>query len=141
MKFWDSSAVVPLLVTQSATQRMTAIYREDPGMFAWWGTQVECDSAVARLEREGKLAPKKASEALGRLDRLARKWQEIQPLGLIREAARRFLRVHDLRAADALQLAAAVLAAEQRPATLEFVCLEERLALAAEREGFTVIAS
>ena len=94
---------------------------------------------MARLEREGKLAPREASEALKRLDLLARSWQEVQPLDSLRESARRFLRAHDLKAADALQLAAAVMAAEQRPKTLEFVCLDERLRLAAQREGFPVV--
>jgi predicted nucleic acid-binding protein len=139
LRFWDSSALVPLLVEQRASRRVAALYRADPAIIAWWGTRVECDSAVARLEREGKLTPKGAGEALRRLDLLSAVWQEIQPLDLLREAARRFLRSHNLRAADALQLAAAFLAAEQRPATLEFTCLDERLSLAAEREGFPAI--
>jgi hypothetical protein len=54
------------------------------------------------------------------------------------EMARRLLRVHPLRAADSLQLAAAVLASEGRPSTLEFVCLDDRLGIAAQREGFRV---
>ncbi len=51
----------------------------------------------------------------------------------------RFLRVHPLRAADALQLAAAFTASERRPASLEIVTLDERLADAARKEGFTLI--
>jgi predicted nucleic acid-binding protein len=46
--------------------------------------------------------------------------------------------VHPLRAADALQLAAAVVAAEGIPASLSIVTLDERLAAAARREGFVV---
>lgn len=101
---------------------------------------MECDSAVARLEREGRLRPRGAQAALRRLDLLCADWQEVQPLDALRETARRLLRVHDLRAADALQLAAALAASEQRPATLPFVCLDERLARAAELEGFPVVA-
>ena len=55
------------------------------------------------------------------------------------EAAIRFLRVHPLRAADALQLGAAFLAAERRPPSLEMVTLDDYLANAARREGFAVI--
>jgi hypothetical protein len=51
------------------------------------------------------------------------------------------LRVHDLRVADALQLAAALAAAEARPATLAVVCLDDRLGAAAEREGFPVLGA
>jgi predicted nucleic acid-binding protein len=117
---------------------MRSLYRVDAGVLAWWGTRVECESAIARLEREGKLQPRSAAAARARLGRFAATWQEVQPLELLREDALRFLRVHDLRAADALQLAAGVAAAEGRPATLAFVCLDDRLAAAAEREGFTV---
>lgn len=131
--------MVPLLVLQAASQRMMALYRADVSVVTWWGTRVECDSAVARLERQGDLSPAAANAALRRLDLLARSWHEIEPLDALRETARRLLRVHPLRAADALQLAAAFQAAEQRPSTLEFACLDERLALAAQREGFLVL--
>ena len=48
------------------------------------------------------------------------------------------LRVHALRAADALQLAAALLASDEEPAGLDIVTLDSRLADAARREGFRV---
>ena len=62
----------------------------------------------------------------------------IDPSDVIRETATRFLRVHPLRAADALQLAAAFAAAERRPASLEIVTLDDRLADVAGKEGFAV---
>jgi hypothetical protein len=117
---------------------MRTLYRKDAGVLAWWGTRIECESAIARLERERKLQPRSAAAARARLDRFAATWQEVQPLEMLREDALRFLRVHELRAADALQLAAGVAAAEGRPATLAFVCLDDRLAAAAEREGFSL---
>lgn len=140
MSFWDSSAIVPLLVRQQATQRMMRLFSEDGAVTVWWGTRVECDSAIVRLEREGSLPAGAAQQAFGRLDDLAALWHEIQPVDVLRETARRILRLHNLRAADALQLAAAHLAAEQRASTLEFVCLDERLAQAAAREGFVVVS-
>jgi predicted nucleic acid-binding protein len=63
----------------------------------------------------------------------------VQPVTAVRTTAIRLLRVHPLRAADALQLAAAIVAAEDHPATLQLVTLDERLAQAAEREGFEVV--
>jgi predicted nucleic acid-binding protein len=77
--------------------------------------------------------------SLQRLRQLAAAWHEIDPSDAIREAATRFLRVHPLRAADALQLAAAFLAAERRPASLTILTLDDRLGAAARKEGFTVI--
>jgi len=107
-------------------------------MCVWWATEVECVSALASLEREGALRETATTVALERLDRLAESWNEVQPVVAVRGTARRLLRVHTLRAADALQLGAAVVAAEGQPASLEIVTLDERLAAAARREGFAV---
>jgi len=85
--------------------------------------------------------PKNQVDAEVMLGQLAAAWHEIDPSDAIREAAIRFLRVHPLRAADALQLAAAFLAAERRPASLEMVTLDERMGLAAQKEGFAVISA
>lgn len=138
MRFWDSSAIVPLIVAEAGTDSMQAIAGEDPVMCVWWGTEIECVSALARLEREDALAETAMIAALERLDLLAEAWNEVQPVAAVRGVARRLLRVHPLRAADALQLAAAVVAAEGVPASLDLVTLDERLAAAARREGFVV---
>lgn len=139
MRYWDSSAIVPLLVDEALTDRILSLYKRDRTTVTWWGTRVECASALARVERSGDLEPADASEAFDRLEALADTWHEIEPGDAVRETAQRFLRVHDLRAADALQLAAAFWASEVHPPTLEVVTLDDRLALAAEREGFEVI--
>ena len=139
MRFWDSSAVVHLLVDQPRTPAVVAMLRQDQDAVVWWGTDTECASAIARLERQGDLGPEAADEAYGRLAQLRGGWGEIHPVDELRETARRLLRVHDLRAGDALQLAAAWLAAERHPSTLEFVCLDQKLARAATLEGFIVL--
>jgi predicted nucleic acid-binding protein len=140
LRYWDSSAIVPLTVTEASTDAMRTIAEQDPVMCVWWATEVECVSALARLEREGALTDTATTVALERLNLLAESWNEVQPVAAVGSAARRLLRVHALRAADALQLAAAVVAAEGQPASLEIVTLNERLAAAARREGFTVEA-
>ena len=66
-------------------------------------------------------------------------WHEIDPSDAVRETAARFLRVHPLRAADALQIAAAFAAAEGRPASLQLISLDDRLCVAARKEGFAVV--
>jgi predicted nucleic acid-binding protein len=138
LKFWDTSAIVPLLVAEASTRRLQAIAARSPAMLVWWGSEVECVSAVARLERNGALEPQAVIVALKRLQQLSAGWHEIDPSDAVRETAARFLRVHPLRAADALQLAAAFLGSERRPASLEMVTLDDRLA-AARKEGFPVI--
>lgn len=139
MKFWDASAIVPLLMTEPTTGTLQALVAKDPAMLVWWATEVECASAIARLDRDGALDDSAVAQAFDRLKHLASGWHEVDPNDAIREAAVRFLRVHPLRAADALQLAAAFTAAERRPSSLEVVTLDDRLAVAARKEGFVLI--
>jgi predicted nucleic acid-binding protein len=141
VRFWDSSALVALLVEEEATASLQEAFETDPELLVWWATEIECLSALARLERRGDTSGEALAEALERLDALKGPWQEIQPTTHLRSLARRVLRVHDLRAADALQLAAAITASEDRPETLPLVSLDRRLAEAAEREGFTIVPS
>lgn len=139
MRFWDASAIVPLLMMQTTTRAVQTLAAKDAGMLVWWATAVECASAIARLEREGALDEAAAREAFHRLTQLATGWHEVDPSDSLRETAVRFLRVHPLRAADGLQLAAAFMAAERSPSSLEIVTLDDRLAAAARKEGFPVI--
>jgi hypothetical protein len=139
MKFWDASAIVPLLVDEPTTPRVQALARRDPDMLVWWGSEVECASALARLERAAAIDAKGVALAYDRLSQLADGWHEIEPTELVRENARRFLRVHPLRAADALQLAAAFVASERRPSSLDVFTLDDRLADAARKEGFGLV--
>jgi predicted nucleic acid-binding protein len=139
VKFWDASAILPLLVADTTARSLQAVARRDSDMLVWWGSQVECASALARLERGAMLDGKAAAQAFDRLKQLADGWHEIDPSDMVRENAVRFLRVHPLRAADALQLAVAFLAAERRPSSLAVVTLDERLADAARKEGFELV--
>lgn len=141
MRFWDASAIVPLLVQESTTGRMQALAERDPDMLVWWGSQVECVSALSRFERAASLGLERSALAFDRLTRLAAGWHQVEPSEVVRESAIRFLRVHPLRAADAFQLGAAFVGAERRPASLELITLDERLADAARKEGFALIAS
>lgn len=139
MRFWDASAIVALLVAESTTRSLQRLAAADPAMLVWWATEVECASALARLEREGALEPPAVIEAFDRLKRLADAWHEVDASDGVREAAVRILRVHPLRAADALQLAAAFVAADRRPSSLEVITLDDRLAVAARKEGFALV--
>ena len=139
MRFWDASAIVPLLLREPASAVVHDLYRSDPHLLVWWSTELECVSAVSRRERDGTVDARGVGVALERLDRLRRRWDEMQPVPEIRDQARRLLRVHPLRAGDALQLAAAQRGCEYQPATLPFVCLDRRLSDATAREGLPVL--
>lgn len=136
MKFWDASAIVPLCIAQPATDVVRNLLVEHPDVGAWWGTPVECQSAFSRLRREGLLLAGEETAALTILERLRLAWLEIQPSEEVRTLACRLLRVHPLRSADALQLAAALVWAG-RPTAGEIVVLDLRLQEAARLEGLS----
>ncbi len=138
MRFWDSSAIVPLLVHEPSFEVLRQLLLSDAEMIVWWGTAVECTSALARREREGALGTDAANSAYRRLRELSDTWSEMLPSNSVRITAQRPLRTHALRAADSLQLAAAIVAAEGDPSSLRFVTLDHQLAEAARREGFEV---
>jgi predicted nucleic acid-binding protein len=141
VRFWDASAIAPLLIAEASTRRLRALAASDPDLLVWWGSGVEFVSALARLESAPPHSirePPRSSSTDS--TNWASGWHEVDPSDIVRETATRLLRVHPLRAADALQLAAAFIAAEQRPASLEMVTLDDdRLADAARKEGFAVI--
>lgn len=141
MRYWDTSAILPLVADEPARDRLLELYEEDSQIVAWWATPAELASAVARREREGTISAKDAEAALKATKRLAAAWHEVIPGDPIRRTAERLLRVHALRAADSLQLSAALIAANHDPTTLEMICFDGRLTAAARREGFTVIDS
>ncbi len=105
----------------------------------WWGSVVECCSALERRHRAGQLSGPGKRQALHVLKQLEAAWTEVQPAGAVRERARRLLSSHDLRAADALQLAAALIWCEEQTTERAFLCLDERLREAAQQNGFHVL--
>jgi predicted nucleic acid-binding protein len=138
MKFWDASAIIPLLAEEPTRERLLTVLEDDPQIVAWWGTPVEIASALARRERENLISAAEIEAALIAMRVLADGWHEILPSDAVRRTAERLLRAHPLRAADSLQLASALIAADHDPTTLELVCLDSRLTIAARREGFKV---
>ncbi len=139
MMFWDASAVIPLCLKEPHSALVKRIAEKDPSLVAWWSTPIECFSAIARMRREGILADEGERRARQIVSSMAAEWTEMQPGNRIREGAARALLLHPLRAADSLQLAAALVWANDRPTGHRFVCLDSRLREAANREGFTVL--
>ena len=140
MRFWDSSAVVPLLVGQAASPRASEWLRQDEGMALWTLTSIEVVSALRRLVRERALAEEVALRAEGRMSQIASVCHLVTDVEAVKGVAARLLRVHPLRAFDALQLGAAILWSEGECAGRTLHTLDSRLGQAAQREGFSVPA-
>ena len=139
MKFWDSSAIIPLCLKEPASETIRTLAKSDEDIIVWWGTKVECLSALSRRRREGSISADAERRAKNALKALASAWSEVQPTEIVRQRSERLLMVHPLRAADSLQLAAALVWSEDRPQGLEFISLDKNLCEAAFKEGFTVI--
>jgi predicted nucleic acid-binding protein len=136
--FWDASAIVPLCCSQPGTAQGRRIRRELKRMVVWWGTPLEARSAFARLVRKGEMTSEQRTAAIRFLGRLRAAWDEMLPTEKLRSLAEDLPDAHDLRAADATQLAAALVWCRERPKARPFVCFDERLKKAAAAIGFTV---
>lgn len=139
VSFWDSSALLPLWVEEPRSGRLRRLAQERPGWVVWWRTRVECNSALARRKRALGEEAYRLIPAEELLQLHAKSWTEVLPTEALRAMAERLLRVHPLRAADALQLAAALAWADHAPLGFEFVCPDQRLREAARSEGFRIL--
>jgi predicted nucleic acid-binding protein len=138
MRFWDSSAIIPLCLKEKASEVIERLMKDDMDIVVWWTTSIECLSALSRRQREGVLTSGDAGKARAVLSALAAAWSEVQPTEMVRLRAERLLSIHPLRAADALQLAAALVWAQEMPRGLEFVCLDQNLRESSLKEGFSI---
>ncbi len=136
--FWDSSALVPLCCRQAASADARRLARRYGRMVVWWGTRVEALGALARLQREGALSENGFRQTRARLSVLSRAWSELLPVESVRQQAEELLVRYPIRAADALQLAAALVWCRGRPQRRIFVCFDQRLGEAASQTGFEV---
>jgi predicted nucleic acid-binding protein len=133
--FWDLSSLIPLCVRERSTpkaQALSAKYR----MTVWWSTPVEMRGAFARLVRMDQLTSTGHVEAQVRLDRMRSEWREVPPSESLREQAERLVDHFPLKAADAQQLAAAMVWCLGRPKGRVFISGDSQLLDAARQLGF-----
>jgi hypothetical protein len=121
------------------TEAVKRLIKADGDITVWWTARVECLSALSRRRREGTLSTDAELKAKAILSALSAEWSEVQPSELVRQRAERLLAIHSLRSADAFQLAAALIWAQESPQDLEMVCLDQNLGEAAHKEGFSVL--
>ena len=138
MRFWDSSALVPLLVHEKESELCAGAYSTDREILIWTLTKVEVFSALCRRMRDGTLDDQTFETARNRMNDLFEAVYEVAAVDRVKERALRLLRVHPIRAADALQLAAVLIATQEKVDRLPVMCLDDRLTEAAKLEGFEV---
>jgi len=138
VKFWDSSAILPLLIDERTSASVAAVYEDDERQIVWCLTEVEAVSALSRRERQGGVTTD-VERARSTLRILSERWEEVTSVESVRTRAIRLLSTHGLRAADALQLAAALVFCDEQTESLPFVCLDDRLSEAARKERFPIL--
>jgi uncharacterized protein len=134
VKYWDSSALVPLFLAEHRTAEMLALLTEDPYVLVSFLTPIEVRSAIRRRSRYE--LPSTAGP-LAFTDALASSWNVMTVYEEILQTARSVVEIHRLRAADAIQLAGALVASPARK--ISFVTNDEELKAAARAEGFPVL--
>lgn len=139
MRFWDSSAIIPLLIPEKQSQLCLSLIKKDPIMIVWYFTPTEVLSALHRKIRDNTIDESDLELVRKDLATLEDAWVVVLPRLIVRDRAHRLLATHPLRAADALQLAAAIIATNERPKGTEFVTFDKNLGLAALKEGFVVV--
>ena len=138
MRFWDTSALLPLFIAEPRTSQALAWLRVDSKIVVWTLTRVEALSALARRKRDHSAPPSELASSRAAFIRAYDDWSQIDDVASVRRHAERLVETHHLRAGDAIQLGAAIAAAEDDPSNIAFVTFDVRLALAAEKEGFRV---
>ena len=138
MKFWDASAVVPLLVQEQQSDYCLQVFKGDREILLWCMSRVEVISALTRRLREQSLTFEQFQAAKMRFHQILESAYQVTALEKVINRAVRLLEVHPLRAADACQLASGLVATQEDPTRLSIICFDDRLKEAAMKEGFVV---
>lgn len=139
MRFWDSSALVPLVVSEPISASVLRLHASDPVVVVAWTAAIECVSACVRRHRARQISDADAAAILARLRELRARWSVAEPTEQLRTTAERLVTSHGLRTGDAVRLASAIAVAGDGVHALEMVCLDRRLAGAAAAEGLRVV--
>jgi predicted nucleic acid-binding protein len=139
MRFWDTSALVPLFVTEAGSDAVLRLYRADPVVVVAWTAAIECVSACVRRHRGRQISDGEAAAVLARVRALRDQWNVAEPTVELRATAERMVASHGLCAGDAIQLASAIVTGAGHETELEMVCLDRRLGGAAAAEGLRVV--
>lgn len=136
--FWDSSALVPLCVNQTASNSFRKLWRQSSRVVVWWGATVEIQSALSRLNKQNHINAKGLQFALNRLKAMRGQWREVLASEKLRDIAEGLPQTYGLRALDSFQLAAALVWCKEKPKGRLFISDDIKLKEVAVKAGFEV---
>lgn len=138
--FWDSSAIVPVCCVQECSVSARRAYRKFKKPIVWWGTPIEMQSALRKLNQTGFLTKRQSISALRLWENFRANSHSVilfeKTILLAEELPEKF----GLRSLDAFQLASALIWCSERPRNRQFICADRRLAEVASDAGFDVVA-
>jgi predicted nucleic acid-binding protein len=135
--FWDSSVLVSLCIAELKSRQAESWIAEFQTVI-WWATPVETIGALCRVKREGRISSAEYNQAKAKVHTIESASQIVLPGNRLRQQAYSLLERFQLRAADSLQLAAAMAWCEESPKGNVFLSFDDRLRATAETLGFTV---
>ena len=138
MRFWDTSALIPLMLDEPESGRMRQLLAEDDSIATAAITPIEIASVLWRRRHAGRLRVDEHHEADVLFAELSARWNEVAYTSLTVETSLDVITRHPLRTLDAMQLAAAIVLIDA-PLHIAFVTLDKNLAPAARAEAFTVL--
>jgi uncharacterized protein len=138
MRFWDTSAIVPLLITEPQSVTMRDTLADDPTIATAAIATIEITSALWRRRHRREISVGAHHDAEVIFASLTRRWREVVDSAEVMEVALRLVTRHPMKSLDALQLASAIVLAPA-PELLPFVTLDKKLAAAARAEGFPIL--
>ena len=138
IRFFDASALAKRYIRAEGTSEVNRWLRESrPAVCRL--TEAEISSACARRVREASMSARGRDAVLQRLRDDLRKIHVVEIVPAVVERVHDLLGKHSLRAADSLQLAAALCLTSAIGRPTEFVVYDQRLAEAARAEHLRVM--
>ncbi len=133
--YFDTSAVVPLIISEASTERCTRLWNESSRVVSVRLLYPEARAALAKARRMGRLTSGQLEQAVRELDSIIAEVDHIEVTAELAHAAGELAQAHDLRGYDAVHLAAAIALAD---GDLVAVTVDAHLAAAATDVGIVV---
>jgi predicted nucleic acid-binding protein len=138
-RFFDSSAIVAAYAKQPESPKVRRLLAREATAVSRL-SEVETVSAFSRLARDAAISWDQRVAAIEAFLTDLETWEIVEVTLQVTAEARSILRVHPLRAADAIQLASALVLQSRIGTPLDaFVAFDARLLAAARAEQLTVV--
>ncbi len=136
--YFDTSAVVPLIIDEPATDLCTRVWNESSRAVSVRLLYPEARAALARAERMNRLTRRQLTAAVAELEAIVDQVDHIEVTDSIARTAGELAEQHALRGYDAVHLAAAHTVLDE---DLVLITGDTDLAAAASAVGITVSAT